>query len=71
MPLRQSLPGISIPLRAGEPEVSLNLQMLIDQVYVDGGHDDIDYSRPLKPRLSAEDQAWAAERIGERGTLNG
>jgi hypothetical protein len=29
-------------------------------IYVDGGHDDIDYTRPPRPPLSADDQAWAA-----------
>lgn len=60
MPLREPLPTIMVPCRATDPDVPLALQPLIDQIYVEGGHDDIDYSKPPEPPLSEEDRRWAA-----------
>ena len=59
IPLREPLPTVPIPCRETDPDVPLALQPLIDRIYVEGGHDDIDYSSPPEPPLSAEDQAWA------------
>ena len=61
--LRDPLPTISIPCRPNDAEVPLALQPLIDQVYIDGGHDDIDYRKPPREPLSAEDAVWAGELI--------
>jgi len=36
---------------------------LIDRVYVAGGHDDIDYSKPVFPPLSQDDQLWVQQVI--------
>ena len=60
MPLRDPLPTVPVPCRPGEPDVGLALQPIIDRIYAEGGHDDIDYSRRLKLRLSPADAAWAA-----------
>jgi hypothetical protein len=57
------LPTISIPCRPDDAEVPLSLQPLIDQVYIDGAHDDIDYNKPLRQPLNAEDARWAAELV--------
>jgi hypothetical protein len=70
LPLRQPLPAIPIPLRRRDGEIGLQLQPLIDRIYVEGGHDDIDYSRPTDPPLAQEDAAWADELLraaGRRG----
>lgn len=61
--LRERLPVIPIPLRPGEADVTLDLQPLIDRVYVAGGHDDIDYSKPARPALDPGDAEWAAEIV--------
>jgi hypothetical protein len=61
--LRERLPVIPIPLRPGEADVMLDLQPLIDRVFVAGGHDDIDYSKPPRPPLDPGDAEWAAEVI--------
>jgi hypothetical protein len=61
--LRERLPVIPIPLRPGEADVMLDLQPLINRVYVAGGHDDIDYSKPPRPPLDPGDADWAAEVI--------
>jgi hypothetical protein len=68
IPLRFSLPGISIPLRQADKPVVLELQPLIDRVYVAGGHDDIDYTRPLNPPLSSDDAAWTTALLSDRKT---
>ena len=59
MPLRQPLPDISIPLRRGEKDVLLQIQVLIDQCYQDGRYWRTDYSLVLRPRLSELDTSWA------------
>ncbi len=59
MPLRQPLPTIPIPCRPADSDVPLSLQPLIDQLYREGGHDDIDYRKPPEPRFTADDAAWA------------
>jgi Protein of unknown function (DUF4058) len=57
--LREPIPSIPVPLRAGEPEPVVDLQVLLNQVYQRARFDlAIDYSEPLKPALSPEDAAW-------------
>ena len=63
--LRGPLPPIRVPLRRDDPDVVLQLQPLIERVYVSGGHDDIDYSKPPVPSLSVEDAAWAEQFLKE------
>lgn len=65
--LRQPLPRIPIPLRRSDGDVGLDLQPLIERVYVGGGHDDIDYSRPANPPLENEDAVWADELLKAAG----
>jgi hypothetical protein len=61
--LRYPLPPIPVPLRPNDPDIGLELQPLIERIYVSGGHDDIDYARPPDPPLEAEDAAWADELL--------
>ena len=64
MPLREPLPKLPVPLRAGEAPAVLDLQEVIDTAYARGYcWRDIDYSKPLTPPLPAADAGWAAERI--------
>ncbi len=64
--LRQRLPRIRIPLAGDDPDVVLDLQAVLEQTYEDGSYRDrLRYDAPCRPPLSAEDQAWAAERIRE------
>jgi hypothetical protein len=67
MKLREPLPRIPIPLRQTDGDIGLDLQPLIDRAYVAGGHDDIDYSRPVDPPLDPEDAAWADELLKAAG----
>jgi hypothetical protein len=63
VPLRHSLPMISIPLRARDADAHLDLQSLIEKTYLNGSYDDLDYTRPPDPPLDAADAAWAAELL--------
>lgn len=62
-PLRQPLPMIKIPLRAPDPDVDLELQPLVDEIYTTGRYWKVDHETPLEPPLCAEDAAWVAERL--------
>jgi hypothetical protein len=60
VPLRQSLPTVSVPLRDTDTDVPLDLQTLLEPCYRNGGYDaDIDYRIPPIPPLAADDEAWA------------
>ncbi|MCY2964752.1 MAG: DUF4058 family protein [Planctomycetota bacterium] len=63
VPLRERLPTIRIPLRAGDCDVLLNLQALIEAAYENGGYDDIDYGGEPEPPLWKEDADWANELL--------
>lgn len=66
-PLREPLPVIRVPLRAGDPDAPLALQPLIDQCYRSGRYWLVDHQRELDPRLSPEDTAWVDERLKAAG----
>jgi len=65
--LRSPLPAIPIPLRENEPQVWVALQPLIERVYVSGGHDDIDYTKPAKPPLKGKGAKWADDLLKSAG----
>ena len=62
-PLRERLPVIRVPLRVGDPDLPLDIQSLIDRCYESGRYWMLDYGIPPTPPLSAEDAAWAGERL--------
>lgn len=63
--IREELPTIAVPLAARLPDVPLDLQEAVDTVYERYRYDvGIDYTAGVPvPSLSAEDAAWAAERL--------
>ena len=62
--IRDRIPNFSIPLRLGELEPTLDLQILVDQVYQRGRYDlAIDYSQTAQPRLNSQDEIWASRLI--------
>lgn len=67
IPLRHPLPTIRIPLRPTDEDVPLNLQALIDQTYINGGYEDLDYSELPSPALSDSDAQWAAQVLKDKG----
>ena len=53
-----------MPLADPDPDLRLDLQPLIDEIYALGRYDDLlHYERPLEPPLSEQDAAWVAERL--------
>jgi hypothetical protein len=62
--LRERLPRIGVPLAGDDPDVPLDLQTAIAQIYEAGGYRRrIDYGVPCQPPLSEDDQAWANELL--------
>ena len=61
--LRDPLPNLRVPLRPADADVLLELQPMIDGAFVKGAAHKLDHARPLDPPLSADDAAWARERI--------
>ncbi len=60
--LRQRLPRMAIPLSAPDPDVMLDMQAAVEQVYQDGRYQwRLKYVEPCRPSLSTEDQTWADE----------
>ena len=65
--VQQSIPSVSIPLLPGEPDILLNLQPLLDQVYRKGRyHLAIDYGQSPSPKFTQTNQQWALKLIEER-----
>lgn len=61
---RVRLPEIPIPLRAGDAELRLDLQPMIDAIYARSRYDElINYAKPLDPPLPEDDTAWFAEAL--------
>jgi Protein of unknown function (DUF4058) len=61
--LRERLPRLIIPLADEDPDVTLDLQSALEQVYVEGRYGRrIRYDQPCVPPLSSEDQTWADEQ---------
>ena len=62
--LRERLPRIGVPLAGDDPDVPLDVQAAIAQVYDAGSYlRRIDYGCPCRPPLCEEDQAWAHELL--------
>jgi hypothetical protein len=66
IPLTERLPGIKVPLRPDDRDVPLDLQILVDQCYADGGYHDIDYGAEPVPPLPPAMARWASQLL--RGT---
>jgi hypothetical protein len=68
--LRERLPRVRIPLAAGDRDVVLDVQAVLEQTYDAGSYGArVNYAQPCRPALSPEDQAWADEvvRAGQVG----
>ena len=58
------LPTLRVPLSKPDPDIAVSLQPLVDGVYERSRYSqDIDYSRPLTPPLTAEQTAWLRNRV--------
>jgi len=67
VPPEEPLPAIRIPLRETDPDVPLQIQLLIDQCYRNGRYDDLDYKADPVPPLDATDAAWSGELLRSKG----
>ena len=68
--LANRLPRIRIPLADDDPDVALDVQAVLAQVYEAGSYAHlIDYGRPCKPPLQGREAAWAEELIREAGDV--
>ncbi len=66
--LSQRLPSIWIPLKPTDPDVSLDLQEVLDLAYDRAGYDmDTDYAREPDPALNPEWAAWSDRLLREKG----
>jgi hypothetical protein len=64
---RHRLPVIPVPLLDPDPDLTLDLQPLIDGIYSLGRYDErIDYTRPLSPRLAKADASWVHDLLKNR-----
>jgi hypothetical protein len=61
--LRDQLPTIPIPLRAGRTDARVDLQQVLHRVYDAAGYEDYIYRGQPQPRLTAEDAAWAQQFV--------
>jgi hypothetical protein len=67
--LRYASPTINIPLAGDDPDVQLQLQATVAEVYTAGSYRDrIDYAKHCVPPLSGEIQNWASDRIAAAST---
>ena len=65
--LTHRLPTIRIPLRRSDPDASLNIQTLIEQVYENGSYAyDVDYTQPPEPPLEGDNAIWARDMLASR-----
>ncbi len=66
--LRQPLPIVNVPLLPGDADVLLDLQQALTNVYDESSLDlMVNYAEPPEVPLSAEDSAWAEERLRAAG----
>lgn len=63
--IREMLPCIPVPLRAGEPETPLDLQYVITRAYAGGPYarGAVSYDQPPDPPLAGEDAEWARAMV--------
>jgi hypothetical protein len=66
-PLRERLPAIRVPLRAGDPDVAIDIQALIDRSYQFGRYERTNYAEEPQPALTGDDAAWADALLREKG----
>lgn len=63
---RQSLPPIPVPLAHPDGDVVLELQPLVDAVYIRSRYArELDYHAPVQPPFAAEDRMWLDEQLAK------
>jgi hypothetical protein len=64
--LRERLSDLPIPVSVARADAALDLQAILHQTYDAGGFAFRVYNRPVSPRLSPDDAAWAAQFVPVR-----
>jgi len=64
--LRDPLPRIPVPLKAGDADVWLDLQLILHQVYDGAGYAKYIYENEITPPLAPDDAAWASQFVPRR-----
>lgn len=67
LPIYQSLLTIPVPLRQKDDDAPLNLQALLNQAYVNGGYDSINYADDCDPPLEGNEAEWADQLLRDAG----
>jgi len=62
--LRERLPKIPIPLAGDDPDVSIDLQELLETQFEAAGYEDYVYKHTPQPPLHPDDLAWANDLRG-------
>jgi hypothetical protein len=64
IPLKEPLPTIKVPLRPGDADATLDLQVALEESYRQGRYDQsIDYDQPPDAPLDADELEWAMQQI--------
>ncbi len=58
--LRDPLPTILVPLRAGDSDARLDLRAILDRVYDESAYEDYIYRTAPEPPLNSDDATWAS-----------
>ena len=70
--LDERLPVVAIPLKAGDPDVPLDLQAVLATAYDRAGYDlTVDYRREPSPTLSPEWAGWSDRLLKAKGLRTG
>lgn len=64
--LRDRLPEIPIPLKYGDPDATLDLQSVLNNLYDAAGYEDYIYRGKPQPPLGSEDATWAKSLFAGR-----
>jgi hypothetical protein len=65
--MRERLPVLPVPLRAPDPDISIDLQTVFELTYERGRYArSVRYDQPLGGEYSEEDAAWIREQIQSR-----
>jgi len=58
------MPPIPIPLAKPDPDITINLQPMINAIYETSRYGrSIDYTRPIKPPLNPDEAAWLKKQL--------
>ncbi|MGO9916349.1 MAG: DUF4058 family protein, partial [Isosphaeraceae bacterium] len=64
---RRPLPEVPVPLAKPDPDIPLDIQPMIDEIYQRFRYArSIDYSIPLAPPLDAAETAWLKQQLQAR-----